>query len=143
MLWGNRPFNSCISGKRKFGPKFLYRPLFRKALKSLTEISVPLDWQEPSAETYAWLHASRQKSLVHWPPPTFSEQVLRAICEAGSQATVLSVCVHACSVAKSGPTLCDPKDCSPPGSSAHGILQARILEWVAISFSRGSSRPRE
>ena len=37
---------------------------------------------------------------------------------------------------------CDPVDCSPPGSSIHGILQARILEWVAISFSRGSSRPR-
>ena len=35
-------------------------------------------------------------------------------------------------------TLCDPMDCSPPGSSIHGILQARILEWVAISFSRGS-----
>ena len=33
----------------------------------------------------------------------------------------------------------DPMDCSPPGSSIHGILQARILEWVAISFSRGSS----
>ena len=39
-------------------------------------------------------------------------------------------------------TLCDPMDCSPPGSSVHGILQARILEWVAISFSRGSSQPR-
>ena len=40
-------------------------------------------------------------------------------------------------------TLCNPMDCSPPGSSVHGILQARILEWVAISFSRGSSRPRD
>ena len=38
-------------------------------------------------------------------------------------------------------TLCDPTDCSPPGSSIHGILQARILEWVAIPFSRGSSWP--
>ena len=37
---------------------------------------------------------------------------------------------------------CDPMDCSLPGSSVHGIFQARILEWVAISFSRGSSRPR-
>ena len=41
------------------------------------------------------------------------------------------------------PTLCDPKDCSPPGSSVPGILQARILEWVAMPFSRGSSRPRD
>ena len=46
-------------------------------------------------------------------------------------------------VAQSCPTLCDPVDCSPPGSSIHGILQARILEWVAISFSRGSSWPRD
>ena len=38
--------------------------------------------------------------------------------------------------------LCDPVDCSPPGSSVHGISQARILEWVAISFFRGSSQPR-
>ena len=41
------------------------------------------------------------------------------------------------------PTLCDPMDCSPPGSSVHGILQARILEWVAIFSSRGSSQPRD
>ena len=39
-------------------------------------------------------------------------------------------------------TLCDPMDCSPPGSSVYGISQARILKWVAISYSRGSSRPR-
>ena len=38
-------------------------------------------------------------------------------------------------------TLCDPRDSSPPGSSVRGILQAGILEWVAISFSRGSSDP--
>ena len=37
----------------------------------------------------------------------------------------------------------DLMDCNPPGSSVHGILQARILEWVAISFSRGPSRPRD
>ena len=40
-------------------------------------------------------------------------------------------------------TLCDPKDCSPPGSSLHGVLQARILEWVAMPFSRESSPPRD
>ena len=46
-------------------------------------------------------------------------------------------------VAQSCPTLWDPVDCSPPGSSIHGIFQAKVLEWVAISFSRGSSRPRD
>ena len=39
-------------------------------------------------------------------------------------------------------TLCDPMDCSPSGSSVLGILQARILEWVAMPFSRGSSQPK-
>ena len=47
------------------------------------------------------------------------------------------------SVTQPRPALCDPMDCSPPGSSVHGILQARILEWVAISLSRGSSRLRD
>ena len=46
-------------------------------------------------------------------------------------------------VTQSCPTLCDPMGCSPPGSSVHGILQARIPEWVAVSFSRRSSQPRD
>ena len=46
-------------------------------------------------------------------------------------------------VAQSCPTLCNPMDCSLPSSSAHGILQAKILEWVSISFSRGSSQHRD
>ena len=45
-------------------------------------------------------------------------------------------------VAQSCPTLGDPTDCSPPGSAIHGILQTRILEWIAMSSSRGSSRSR-
>ena len=45
-------------------------------------------------------------------------------------------------VTQSCPTLCDPMDCRLPGSSVHGILQVRILEWVAIPFSRGSSQPK-
>ena len=56
------------------------------------------------------------------------------------------VCVCVCARAKllqSGPTLCNPMDCSPPGSSVHEILQARILEYVALSSFRGPSRPRD
>ena len=53
----------------------------------------------------------------------------------------LSLCVCVC--AQSCLTLCDPMDCSPPDSSVHGIFQARIQEWIAISFSRGSSWPRD
>ena len=48
-----------------------------------------------------------------------------------------------CSVAQLSLTLCDSMDHSPPGSSVHGVLQARILEWVAYPFSRGSSWPRD
>ena len=51
--------------------------------------------------------------------------------------------VVCCLVTKSCRTLCDPMDCSTPGSPVPGISQARILEWVAISFSRGSSQPRD
>ena len=53
------------------------------------------------------------------------------------------MCVCVCSVTQLCPTVCDPMDGSPSGSSVHGILQARILEWVAISSSRGSSQPRD
>ena len=48
-----------------------------------------------------------------------------------------------CLVAQLCPTLRDPMGCSPPGSSVHGILQVRILEWVAMTSSRGSSQPRD
>ena len=53
---------------------------------------------------------------------------------------LLCVCML---VTQSCPTLCNPVDCSLPSSSVHGIFQARILLWVAISFSRGSSWPRD
>ena len=56
-------------------------------------------------------------------------------------------CVYICGidigVTHSCPTLCDPMDCSLPGSSVHGIFQARVLEWVTIAFSRRSSWPRD
>ena len=51
--------------------------------------------------------------------------------------------LHVCLIAQSCPILCDPLDYNPPGSSVHGFLQARILEWIAISSSRGSSRCRD
>ena len=49
----------------------------------------------------------------------------------------MSLCAQLC------PTLCNLMDCSTPGSSVHGIFQARVLEWVAISFSKGSSQPSD
>ena len=67
--------------------------------------------------------------------PTSDNEILRC-----RYTPCVCVCVL---VAQSCPTLCDPMGCSPPGSSVCGISPARILEWVAISFSRGSSWPRD
>ena len=53
------------------------------------------------------------------------------------------VCACVCSVTQSCPALCNPMEYSLPGSSVHGILQARILEWVAMPSSRESSQPRD
>ena len=64
-------------------------------------------------------------------------QILYHLSHQGSLLSEVSEVAQLC------PTLSDPVDCSPPGSSVNGILQARILEWVAISFSRGSYWPRD
>ena len=58
-----------------------------------------------------------------------------------SSAAGTAPCVHTCCVTQSCPAPCDPLDCGPPGSSAHGILQARVLEWGATPSCRGPSWP--
>ena len=68
----------------------------------------------------------------------YSGWILRAILN--EPISILLLCAKPL---QSCTTLCDSMDCSPPGYSVQGILQARILEWVAISFSRGSSQPRD
>ena len=60
-----------------------------------------------------------------------------------SDSFIVCVCVCVHFVAQSCPTLCNPMDCIHPSSSVHGIFQARILEQVAISYSRGSSQPKD
>ena len=74
--------------------------------------------------------------ILHWTHEETKAQPSRMAC---SRQHKLQLIVSA----KSCPTLCDPMDCSPPGSSVHGILQARILEWVAMPSCRGSSQPRD
>ena len=69
---------------------------------------------------------------VCWPYASFSDQ----------EALRGHSCMHAQSL-QPCPTLCDPIDCSPPGSSVHGSLKARVLEGIAMPFSRGSSQPRD
>ena len=72
---------------------------------------------------------------------SFIQQILSTYCVEPD--TVLSFVHSGRSVTQSCLILCDPVDCSPPGSSVHGIFQARTLEWVAISSSRGSSQPKD
>ena len=64
---------------------------------------------------------------------TLSQATCIGVSEAKVNVKVAQLCL----------TFCNPMDCSPPDSSVHGILRARILEWVAIPFSRGSSQPRD
>ena len=73
--------------------------------------------------------------------PSFSS--LKAFAHATSVIQGAYTCACCAKSLQSCPTLCDPMNCSPPGFSVHGILQTRILEWVAISFSRGSSQPTD
>ena len=83
---------------------------------------------------FSWLHFSSHCSLSgSLQRCSGSHPHLSSILQASSL-----TCVCVCHV-----QLCDPMDCSLPGSSIHGIFQARILEWVAISFARASSRPRD
>ena len=64
---------------------------------------------------------------------TFEVNILECLWVVGSLQEVRAESLQSCL------TLCDPRDCSPRGSSVHGIIQARILEWVAMPSSRGSS----
>ena len=75
------------------------------------------------------------------PSPRAAPSLLPSHSPPPAQTSSAEWCV--CPVAQSCPAPCDPMDCSPPGSSVHGIRQARVLEWAAVSFSRGSSRPRD
>ena len=93
-------------------------------------------WEARSLEliyfVYMTLHICRTATpLFPYPQPLLTTILLSASMKA--KALVIQLC----------PTLCDPMDCSLPGSFVHGILQARILKWVAMPSSRGSSQPRD
>jgi len=81
--------------------------------------------------------------LLMWYITLTDLQMLNHPCIHGINPTQSWCCCCCCSVAQSCPTLCDPMDCRPLGSSVHGIFQARIWEQVAISCFRGSSQPRD
>ena len=103
----------------------------------------PMDCSLPDSSVHGF---SRQEysSGLPWPPPGHNPNPgIEPTSPASSALQVDSLPTESESeVAQLCPTLCNPTDCSLPGSSVHGIFQVIVLEWVAISFSRGSSHPR-
>ena len=86
-------------------------------------------WKQES-DGYSWLYSLEDNS---WEKGIASRELLIFFLWDFAEVLVAHLC----------PTLCNPMDCSLPGSSVHGVLQARIQEWVVILFSRGSSQHRD
>ena len=120
--------------------------------KEMATLSRTLAWRIPWTEEPGGLQSTVSKSrtqlsdfthslytvpLFHYKPKVFCNLKMKT-----HQCPSL-VFLLLCSVTKSCLTLCDPMDHSPPGSCIRGILQTRTLDWVAISFSRASSQPRD
>ena len=99
-----------------------------------------------SGKNHQWILTSVSESMMRIRISTWSQSIpFQNVYDEGEIVTLswrnlAHECIRA--GAQSCPALCNPMDCSPPGSSVHGIFQARILEWVTISYSRISSWPR-
>ena len=117
-------------------PRSEHNQLLLRLLKKLLKLSLSLQMQWRS-----FLNSSLQLKS----PFNSIYSFLNATDSSGSLwAYRLVVCVCACPAASlQSAALCTSIDCSPPGSTVHRIVQARILEWVAITFSRRSSQPRD
>ena len=101
-------------------------------------ISFRMDWLENILLLTSYFSLLRSNKIAYCKSSTMVKFICtlytwQQFCNTGKESEVAQPC----------PTLGNPVACSPPGSSVHGILQARILEWVAISFSRESSQPRD
>ena len=116
--------------------------LKKSEIQSCPTLCNPMDCSLPHSS----VHGIFQARILEWVAISFSSVNIKK-CFVSSCAKVFKYSrnthTHTDMCARSvASTLCHPMDHSPPGSSVHGILQARILERVAIPFSRGSSRPR-
>ena len=112
----------CYQGRR--------RSRYCISIKVFATVMIPTHtWKYKGKVAYSpFINTPTQEFLLSFPNPWRSGHVLLR-----TQSKLPQSC----------PTLCDPRDCSLPGSSDHGILQARILEWVAMPSCRGSSQPRD
>ena len=113
----------------------------REEGKSFSDLSADR-WPEL---TLSWKLADAARLARESPPGNLPDPGIKpmSLALAGRFLTNELLEVKRSEVAQSYLTLCDPMDCSLPSSSVHGIFQARVLEWIAISFSSGSSRPRD
>ena len=114
-------------------------------LSPLFPLSIQSHWPEPLCcpslqQVHHWLLGKPMVSTVEHNNPQHRLYSPTSLTDEGWNN---KTCTHVCLVAQLCPTLCDLMDCSLPGSSVREILQARILEWVAIPFSRGSSQLRD
>ena len=102
---------------------------FSRSFANTSSSDYPLKWSTPQ---YLVINP-----LTDLPSLPLSLLQLRCLCSAPFFPHSVWVCVHVCLLlAQSCPTLCNLKDCSLPGSSVYGILQARVVRWVAIPFSQ-------
>ena len=125
-------------------------------LLSCVQLCDPMDWSLVWSPPGSSIHGTFQARILTWGTISFSRGFFLT---QGSNLHLLPRLLHCrpvfyqlshrrspnvkALVARSWPTLCDSMDFNTPGSSIHGILQVRILEWVAILFSRESSQPRD
>ena len=121
----DKPREHIKKQRHYFASKSLAKSVVRYRCESWT-IKKAECWRTDAFELWCW----RRLLRVPWIARRSTQSILK---ERKEESEVAQSCL----------TLCDPMDCRLPGSSIHGIFQARVLEWGAISFSRGSFQPRD
>ena len=134
---GFSPWVREIPWRRGWQPTPVFLPGGSHGQRNLAGCSPGSHRELDGLSTHTWKAVSGQKFCK---PPALCILYLST---KSSFSYIVNPSAAAATLLQSCPTLCDPIDSSPPGSSVPGILQARTLEWGATSFSRGSSRPRD
>ena len=124
---------------------YVYIHISSAVLQTLSAMKETWVWslgQEDLLEEEMVTHSSIPAWKIPWTEEPGRLHTVHGVWRVGQEWMTEHVHIYTrVSISQSCLTLWDPLDCSLPGSSIHGIFQARILEWIAISFSRGSSRP--
>ena len=116
------------------GPKLALQPTPEEPWLTLDRVGKPVEFLIITSATY-WVLNMRSSKL--------SNKSFKIMRVSGKEIFFWVTGANCAKLLQSCPPLCDPMDCSPSGSSVHGILQTRILEWTDISSPKGSSPPRD